>query len=99
MCAGFSGPVDPVPADFAPDWRTPLLIVGTTRDAATPYEWTANMALAFRASRVVTYVGAKHVVYGAGMSNCVNRYVSTYLIDLARPANDVTCPTAAKGAR
>jgi pimeloyl-ACP methyl ester carboxylesterase len=97
MCAGFTGPVDPVPTDFAPDWRTPLLIVGTTRDAATPYRWTANMALAFRASRVVTYVGAKHVVYGGGMSNCVNRHVSTYLIDLVRPANDVACPSAAKG--
>jgi pimeloyl-ACP methyl ester carboxylesterase len=98
MCAGFDGAVDPVPTEFGSDWSAPLLLVGTTRDAATPYTWTANMATAFRASRVITYVGAKHVVYGAGLSTCVNRHVSAYLIDLRRPARDVACPGVAKPA-
>ena len=98
MCAGLDVPADPVPIDFASDWSAKLLLVGSTRDAATPYEWTANMATAFRASRVVTYVGAKHVVYGVGLSTCVNGYVSDYLISLKRPARDVSCPGVAKAA-
>ncbi len=99
MCVGLDVPVDPVPIDFPSDWSAKLLLVGSTRDAATPYEWTADMATAFRASRVVTYVGAKHVVYGVGLSTCVNRYVSAYLIDLRRPARDVSCPGVAEAAR
>ena len=92
-------PIDPVPIDFPSDWSARLLLVGSTRDAATPYGWTAAMATAFRASRVVTYVGAKHVVYGVGLSTCVNRYVSDYLISLKRPARDVSCPGVAVAAR
>ena len=98
MCVGFDGPVDPVPIEFPSDWKAKLLLVGSTRDAATPYAWTADMATAFRASRVVTYVGAKHVVYGAGRSTCVNTYVTAYLVDLVRPARDVSCPGVAKAA-
>ena len=98
MCAGLNVPTDPVPIEFPSDWGAKLLLVGSTRDAATPYAWTANMATAFRASRVVTYVGAKHVVYGLGMSPCVNAYVTAYFVDLARPARDVGCPGVAKAA-
>jgi hypothetical protein len=84
---------DPVPVDFGSNWQTPMLIVGSTRDALTPYAWTIDMARTFRNSRVVTYVGGQHTPFLGAGSACVDRYGIDYLIHLKRPRVDVTCPS------
>jgi hypothetical protein len=50
------------------------------------------MGRAFRGSRTVTYVGAKHVTFGAAGSSCVDEYALDYLIRLRLPAVNVSCP-------
>lgn len=91
-CTGLDLPADPVPVDFGQSATTHVMLVGTTRDAATPYVWTAAMGLAFKNARTVTYTGGQHVVYLAAGSACVNAYVQTFFVWGKQPAHDVACP-------
>lgn len=94
QCEGLQLTPDPVPVRFGTNTSVPMLLVGATRDANTPYVWTVDMARAFRASRVVTYVGSKHVSYAAAQSPCVDRYVNDWFIHRSLPKHDVTCENA-----
>ena len=92
FCEGMNVEPDPVPADFRND-RTPMLVMGSTRDGLTEYQWANNLARTFANSRVITYVGTTHSPY-PGTSACVDAYGTAYLVSLRRPALDATCPTA-----
>jgi len=89
-CQGMTVAPDPVPVDFI-NRDTPMLIMGSTHDSLTPYEWTTKMASMFLNSRVITYIGWTHTPFLAG-SSCVDQYGINYLIHLERPDEDVTCP-------
>jgi pimeloyl-ACP methyl ester carboxylesterase len=92
-CQGMTVTPDPVPVDIGSNWQTPMLIVGSTRDALTPYAWTIDMARTFRNSRVVTYIGAQHTPFLGAGSQCVDQYGIDYLVSLERPSMDVACPS------
>lgn len=94
QCEGLNLTPDPVPVSFGTNTTVPMLLVGSTRDANTPYAWTVDMARAFRASRTVTYVGSKHVSYAAAQSACVDEVVNDWLIRRVLPTRDVTCANA-----
>lgn len=97
-CQGLDIAADPVPAFTGTDWKTRVLMLGATFDSQTPYQWTAAMSTLFRAGRVITYVGAKHVTLGSG-SACVDQFAIDYLVDGTLPAMDASCPNiAAAGA-
>lgn len=88
-CEGLSG-IDPIPTDRV-NTRTPMLIVGSTRDALTSYEWVTSMARTFRNSRVMTLVGTPHTpVYTSG-SACLDNAATRYLVDRQRPRVDLSC--------
>lgn len=89
-CTGMTFTVDPVPVNFV-NRNTPLLIMGSTYDSLTSYQWALDVTEMFRNSRLVTYEGATHTPFLAG-SECVDRYGIDYLVRLIRPAKDVTCP-------
>ena len=90
FCNGVRTHPDPVPVDFT-NWHTPMLIIGSTRDSLTSYQWVSDMARTFRNSRVVTYAGSTHTPVLAG-SSCVDQYAFDYLLDLKRPEMDMSCP-------
>lgn len=89
-CEGVDVTPDPVPVGFT-NWKAPMLIIGSTRDALTPYAWTSDMARVFRNSRVVTLVGGTHTSYLSTGSKCIDRYGTDYLVSRKRPAVDVAC--------
>lgn len=92
-CAGLRLAPDPVPTFVPTDWTSRLLLLAATLDTQTPYQWTAAMSSTFRASRVVTYVGAKHVVFGSG-STCVDDLALDYFINGTLPAVNPACPNS-----
>ena len=92
FCEGMTVAPDPVPTDFVND-RTPMLVMGSTRDGLTLYQWATNLARTFTNSRVITYVGTTHSPY-PGTSPCIDAHGTAYLVNLRRPAMDATCPTA-----
>jgi pimeloyl-ACP methyl ester carboxylesterase len=48
----------------------PILIIGTTRDPATPYKWAQSLSQIFQNSVLITLDGDGHTGHGRG-SNCV----------------------------
>lgn len=70
----------------------PVVVVGTTGDPATPYEYAVDMARDLDSAVLVTHEGEGHTAYGS--SACVRRLVQAYLNDGRVPASGVRCPTA-----
>jgi hypothetical protein len=69
----------------------PILVVGTTRDPATPLVWARALARQLSDGILVTRDGDGHTGYGQG-SSCVDKTVEAYLVAGTVPAHDVDCP-------
>ncbi len=69
---------------------SPILIVGTTRDPATPYSWALDLHNTILNSRLISLNGDGHTGYGHG-SSCVDSAVDHYLLTGIPPAQDLTC--------
>ena len=69
---------------------TPVLIIGTTQDPATPYAWANALNNYIVGSRLITMKGEGHTGYGRG-SACTDDAVDAYLITGTTPAKNLTC--------
>jgi pimeloyl-ACP methyl ester carboxylesterase len=68
----------------------PIIIIGTTRDPATPYTWALDLHSTILNSRLVSLIGDGHTGYGHG-SSCVDNAVDRYFLTGLPPAHDLTC--------
>ncbi|MEW1600822.1 alpha/beta hydrolase [Streptomyces sp. NPDC093808] len=68
----------------------PIVVVGTTRDPATPYRWAQALAGQLSSARLLTYDGDGHTAYGRG-SSCIDSAINAYLIDGTPPADGKRC--------
>lgn len=68
----------------------PVLVVGTTGDAATPYEEAASLASQFPRGMLLTYEGRGHTAYGRS-NDCVTNHVDDYLIERKTVPSGTTC--------
>ncbi len=68
----------------------PILVVGTTRDPATPYEWSEAMASQLQSGVLVTREGDGHTAYTSG-NVCISKAVDAYLEDGTVPADGTVC--------
>lgn len=93
-CSGLDVRPDPIPRITGPGPALPVLILGSSRDAATVVQWTTRMSRAFPQSRTVTYAGGQHVTWGFAGSSCVDAVANAFVIDGVLPAMDVGCPNA-----
>lgn len=79
------------------DWKfdaagaDPLLVIGTTRDPATPYRWAVALAEQLDSAILVSRDGDGHTGYNSD-NECVDEAIEDYLIDGAVPDGDVDCP-------
>lgn len=78
-----------VPAPATAPGSPPVLVVGTTHDPATPYEWAASLAGELNRGDLLTVDGSDHVSYF--YSSCVRAYVQSYLVSLTTPPVGATC--------
>ncbi len=76
----------PVP-EIDAEGAAPILVVGTTRDPATPYEWAESMAKQLDSGVLLTREGDGHTAYGQDNA-CIDSTVNAYLLDGAVPAPD-----------
>jgi pimeloyl-ACP methyl ester carboxylesterase len=81
-----TGVREPITADGA----APIVVVGTTNDPATPYEWSVSLADQLASGVLVTRVGEGHTGYNKG-SACVDDAVESYLIDGTVPEDGLRC--------
>ncbi|UQX01730.1 alpha/beta hydrolase [Streptomyces sp. RerS4] len=68
----------------------PIVVVGTTRDPATPYKWAQALADQLDSGTLLTYDGDGHTAYGRG-SACVDTAVNRYLLEGRAPSNGTRC--------
>ncbi|KRD18837.1 MULTISPECIES: alpha/beta hydrolase [unclassified Streptomyces] len=68
----------------------PIVVVGTTRDPATPYPWAVSLSRQLTSARLLTYVGDGHTAYGRG-SACIDSAINGYLLDGTPPAKGKRC--------
>ena len=68
----------------------PILVVGTTGDPATPYEWAVALADQLESGVLVSYEGEGHTAYNKS-NPCVNGAVESYFLDGTIPATDPKC--------
>ena len=68
----------------------PMLLVGTTRDPATPYAWARSLQWQLGNARLLTWKGDGHLAYYRG-SGCVDAVVHRWLVGGRLPTSDVTC--------
>ena len=76
--------------DLAAPGAPPILVVGTTGDPATPYEWSVALANTLESGVLLTNVGEGHTAYLAA-GNCVNSIVDAFLVDGVVPERGTVC--------
>ena len=85
----------PVPANNAPKKITaagsgPIVVVGTTRDPATPYKWAQGLAAELQNGHLITYNGDGHTAYMRSNS-CVDDAVDAYMVKGVVPPPGLKC--------
>ncbi|MEU1667353.1 alpha/beta hydrolase [Streptomyces sparsogenes] len=89
-CAYWPVPPTGTPHPLRAKGAAPILVVGTTRDPATPYTWARSLASQLTSATLLTYDGDGHTAYGRG-SACVDTAINTYLLTGTPPAPQKRC--------
>lgn len=77
-------------AEIHAEGAAPILVIGTTGDPATPYEWAVALAEQLDSGTLITYEGEGHTAYNKS-NPCVNDAVEAYFIDGTVPDGDPKC--------
>lgn len=89
-CNYWPTPAQPYPAPIAAKGAGPILVVGTTHDPATPYQWAKGLARQLSSGVLLTFDGDGHTAYTRG-STCIDNAVDDYLLRSRAPANGKIC--------
>jgi len=89
-CAQWVYPPTGVREPILAEGAAPIVVVGTTNDPATPYEWSVALADQLASGVLVSRFGEGHTGYNKG-SACVDDAVESYLVDGVVPADGLEC--------
>ncbi|RLP73367.1 alpha/beta hydrolase [Mycetocola manganoxydans] len=89
-CANWPYPDGAERKEITAEGAAPILVIGTTNDPATPYEWAESLAAQLESGVLVSYEGEGHTAYNKG-SDCINSVVDDFLIDGIVPSSDPKC--------
>ncbi|MFE6460586.1 alpha/beta hydrolase [Streptomyces cinereoruber] len=89
-CTYWPSPATGRPHRITAEGAAPILVVGTTRDPATPYKWAESLAAQLSSGTLLTYEGDGHTAYGRG-SDCVDTAINTYLLEGTPPQDGKRC--------
>jgi pimeloyl-ACP methyl ester carboxylesterase len=68
----------------------PIIVIGTTRDPATPYDWAVGLHKIFTTSKLISLDADGHTGQGRG-SACVDNAVDSYLLQGKMPKKNLIC--------
>ena len=91
-CTVWPAPPTDKPHEIHAAGAAPILVVGTTRDPATPYQWAQHAGLELDSGRLLTRVGDGHTAYQRG-SACIDDAVDAYLVRGTLPPVGTVCQT------
>ncbi|QGH68389.1 alpha/beta fold hydrolase [Pseudactinotalea sp. HY158] len=76
-------------APIAAAGTPPIVVIGTTRDPATPYAWAEALAEELESGIFLGYDGDGHTAYGNG--SCIDPLVEDFLLHGTVPADGTVC--------
>ncbi|MEX0666349.1 MAG: alpha/beta hydrolase [Acidimicrobiia bacterium] len=84
-------PVMPAPPrQLRAGGAAPILVIGATRDPATPFPWAKALARQLESGVLLSVDGGRHTSFDAG-NRCVDRVVEQYLVRLDVPDKGTSC--------
>ncbi len=89
-CAGWPYPATGTLEPIAAEGAGPILVIGTTGDPATPYQWSQALAEQLDSGVLVTWKGEGHTAYGRA-NECITSLVDSYFVDGTVPSAGTTC--------
>lgn len=89
-CAQWFGHSGRVPAPASTTTAAPILVIGTTYDPATPYEWSKALNRQLPTSTLLTFRGDGHTAFG-GSSRCIDDAVTRYVLTGTVPPAGTVC--------
>ncbi len=90
LCAYWAAEPTGVRAAIDAAGAAPIVVIGTSNDPATPYEWAESLASQLGSGVLISYEGDRHTAYNAG-SDCVDSAVEDYLISGVVPEDGLSC--------
>jgi pimeloyl-ACP methyl ester carboxylesterase len=88
-CAFWPAPVKDITGPVAAPDGPPVLVVGNTKDAVTPYQQAVSVADTLAHGRLLTLDAAGHTALGR--SDCIAEAEAAYFTDLALPPQGTVC--------
>jgi len=76
--------------DIRGEGAAPILVLGTTRDPATPMKWAEALSAQLESGVLVERDGDGHTAYNAG-NECIDTLVEDYLLDGTVPDDPTRC--------
>ncbi|MFF3316548.1 alpha/beta hydrolase [Streptomyces sp. NPDC003035] len=89
-CTYWPTPATGRPHRITAEGAPPIVVVGTTRDPATPYKWAESLADQLASGNLLTYEGDGHTAYGRG-SDCIDTAINAYLLEGTVPKDGKRC--------
>lgn len=89
-CRGSRGKSTEDPIEIRGEGAAPILVVGTTRDPATPMKWAEALASQLESAVLLRRDGDGHTAYNSG-NECIDTAIESYLLDGDVPDNPTDC--------
>ncbi|HEY8480588.1 MAG TPA: alpha/beta hydrolase [Spirillospora sp.] len=89
-CVYWPVKTDDEPKPLTAKGAPPILVIGTTRDPATPYQWSEKLADQLSSGVLLTFDGDGHTAYLQG-DRCVLETTRNYLINTDPPKDRTRC--------
>lgn len=89
-CSAWPFPASGVRQELTAAGAPDILVIGTSGDPATPYDWSVALAGQLESGHLVSYTGDGHTAYNRA-SACVDDAVDEFLLTGTVPAADPDC--------
>ncbi|PUA82817.1 alpha/beta hydrolase [Nocardioides currus] len=89
-CRGSLSTTTEKPIEIDGKGAAPILVVGTTRDPATPMKWAEALAAQLDSGVLLRRDGDGHTAYNSG-NECIDTAIESYLLDGDVPDNPTDC--------
>ncbi len=90
LCDVWPYPPTGVRGPITAEGAAPIVVIGSTGDPATPYEWAVSLADQLSSGVLITRVGEGHTGYMKG-NDCVDQAVEAYLLEGTVPEDGLRC--------
>ncbi|GAA4746400.1 alpha/beta hydrolase [Nocardioides endophyticus] len=89
-CGGIQAESSEPTRDITAAGAAPIVVIGTTRDPATPYAWAQSLADQLESGVLISRDGDGHTGYTEG-SDCVDEAVDGFFLDGTVPEDGLSC--------